>query len=684
MKKLVNLRIPVLLACFLAFGTAIGYIFIYFSIDLAWIIATVPTVAVILIFVRKGVYVRVTIVLTAVIFIVGAVAAYIKIDNFGKSQINDNTYCSVCATVSDKGANARGEYVILTYVTANDAKIDGKMIAYLGEFYGDFCDIGYTVRFNATINKIKTFEYGKPNYFLADNVKYNCYVKSGVKAEEDFSLFGSIRIAIRDMLFENLDGDTAAIAYGMLTGNTQYIEEGALRNFRYGGIAHIFAVSGLHIGIVYGLFYILCKRLRLNRWATICLCLLPVFFYVGVCGFTLSPVRAAVMCTVSLFARRFHKKYDGLNSLALSVIIILLINPLNVLSVGFQLSVFAVGGILLLSSRLMCRFKKVPRKIAKPVGVALGAQAGTLPVMLTNFGYISGAGLLLNIVIVPILSIQFIVMFISTVIALILPFASSVIIPYSALPLEFIVSFFLDAGFENALIKGFGAGLFLPVYYIGLAILSDKINMKLLTRLIALGCTAVILVSYVLVKTFIPFSDFTVAVSAYYNGGEVLIKSHNGNVLIITENMSPAQTAKFLNNNYSPYLDAVILLGGENCAFDYPNLELDCGSVYVFFGYFPAQPFNNIQINYERQFTVCGVEFEFGDGYSVLASCSGVDIAVCAGGDIPFGRCDILISDIAENYCSCGYQVSFNERNVQNCVYDDGDFYFKIKDNEIG
>ncbi|MDE6441415.1 MAG: ComEC/Rec2 family competence protein, partial [Clostridia bacterium] len=526
MKKLVNLRIPVLLACFLAFGTAVGYVFHYFSIDLLWITATVPTVAVILIFVRKGAHVRVTIVLTAVIFIVGAVATYIKIDNFGKSQIADNTYCSISATVSDKSANARGEYIILTNITANDTKINGKMIAYLGEFYGDFCDIGYTVQFKTAINKNRTFEYGKSNYFLAENVKYNCYVNSGVRAEEGFSLFGSIRIAIRNMLFENLDGETAAIAYGMLTGNTQYIEDGALQNFRYGGIAHIFAVSGLHIGIVYGLFYFLSKRLRLNRWATICLCLLPVFFYVGICGFTLSSVRAAVMCTVSLFARKFHKKYDGLNSLALSIIIILLINPLNMLSVGFQLSVCAVGGIVLLSSRLTCRFKKVPRKIAKPVGVALGAQAGTLPVMLTNFGYISGAGLLLNIIIVPILSIQFIVMFISTVIALIVPFASSVIIPYSVLPLEFIVSFFIDSGFENALIKGFGAGLFLPVYYIGLAILSDKINMKLLTRIIALGCTVVILISYVLVKMFIPFSDFTVAVSAYYNGGEVLIKSH--------------------------------------------------------------------------------------------------------------------------------------------------------------
>ena len=144
-----------------------------------------------------------------------------------------------------------------------------------------------------------------------------------------------------------------------------------------------------------------------------------ILFYAGVCGFTLSSLRAAVMCAVSVCAKLACKKYDGLNSLSIAVIIILIITPTSLFSVGFQLSVCAAGGIIALSKNFAKPFKnkKLPKKLVNAVSVSLSAQVATFPVLLVNFGYVSGAGLLLNVLILPLLSVIFIIIFLCTFIS---------------------------------------------------------------------------------------------------------------------------------------------------------------------------------------------------------------------------------------------------------------------------
>ena len=62
-----------------------------------------------------------------------------------------------------------------------------------------------------------------------------------------------------------------------------------------------------------------------------------IFFYTGVCGFTLSAVRAAIMCADSAVLRLASGKYDGLSSLAVAFTVVMPVNPLNIISDGFQL-----------------------------------------------------------------------------------------------------------------------------------------------------------------------------------------------------------------------------------------------------------------------------------------------------------------------------------------------------------
>ncbi|MDE6597708.1 MAG: ComEC/Rec2 family competence protein [Clostridia bacterium] len=681
MKRLVNLRFPVLLACAMIAGIAVGYLFVFYHINMFWLIAVVPITAVIFILLllfTKKITAPVIVVIASALIAAGAVNCYFRLYNFGNSEIIDGQIYSVTATVCDKGESEYGEYIIVKNIVADGKKTDGKAYAYLNDIYGDFCDVGYKVSFSAKFSRNDPFPYGKLNHNAQDNIKFRCTLTSKISAKRGFSLFGSVRSHIRETLFNNLDKDTSAVAYALLTGNTQDVESGVLTTFRNGGIAHVFAVSGLHIGIVFGIISFICKKAKANKYLAAALCILPIFFYAGVCGFTLSSVRAAIMCTVAVIARLFHKKSDSLNSLAIAVIIILFISPLSLFSVGFQLSVCAVGGILILSKRIVSPFKKLPKKLTSAVGISLSAQAGTLPVMLANFGYLSGAGLILNIVIVPLLSVIFVITFLGVLFCALISAAAPYVLPVAALSLKAVLSFLVGAGFEKAIISGFGAGAFLPIYFLGLFLVSDKFNLKRLHRIIAGVTSAAVLLVYVLCRTYLPANGYKIVASGNYYGGEVLIKSNKGNVLIVTEGVTSNYTLTFLNEYYATDISAVIILGGEDCVLSYGNLGIKCDGVYVFYQHLNLQPYKNVEVKYESEFSVGGVNFTFGDGYSVLADFGGIDIAVCAGSYCPFESCDLLIANDGNINCQSKFNAYFNARGYKYNTYDYGDLTFKI------
>ena len=483
MKKLINLRLPVIVACALALGIFLGYVFKFYNVDFIWLFAVIPPFAIIFIVfaaVKQTFKPLIFILLIFIFCLGGALNCFFRIDSYQKSEIIENIGYEITVTVSEKGETEYGEYVILSNARADGTKLNGKIRVYLGKNYGDFCDVGYTVEFFAKLKPFDTFADGKLNYNAEKSVKYSCSVNSGLTSHYHFSLFGAIRGRVRDVLFNNLDKDTAAICYAMLTGNTDYVDSETMDSFRFGGIAHIFAVSGLHIGIVFIIVNFICRKLRINKFVAAAICLCLITFYAGVCGFTLSSVRAVIMCAVSIISKLIYAKNDSLNSLSLAVIIILSITPLSLFSVGFQLSVCAVIGICLLNAKIkrgLCKIK-APEKIASAVGISIGAQAGTLPVMMTSFGYISGAGLILNIIIVPFLSVLFVLLFVCTFIAAIIPAAAGFLITVAGLPLQAVLSFLIGAGFEKAIISFKSFYLFAPLYFLALILISDKLNLK--------------------------------------------------------------------------------------------------------------------------------------------------------------------------------------------------------------
>jgi ComEC/Rec2-related protein len=680
MKRVVNVRIPLFAALALCAGIAMGYFFAYYNIDCIYIISAVPVAAVFIIIAslfKNKISITLIICLICAIFCGGGIASFSTIESYSKSELFDGVEYNITATVCDKKTTSDSEYIIINKVKYNNISYDGKCVVYLNSDYGEFCDIGYTVSFSATVYRDNfPFPYGELNGRIQNNIKYYCSVYGGMKSTYHSSFFYSIRSAIRNTLYKNVDNDTASVIFAMLTGNTSDMDSETLTTFRSGGIAHIFAVSGLHIGIVYLILNFICKKLRLNKYLTTIISCGGILFYAGVCAFTISSVRATIMCTIASITRLIYCKYDSLNSLSLSIILILFINPMNLFNVGFQLSVCAVLGIILLNNKLNRLLHKLPKGVRTAITVSLSAQAGTMPVMLVNYGYLSGAGILLNILIIPVLSCIFIALFMCTILCTCITVLAPYVMPIAVLPMQMLLSFLIDAGFEKALIKGFGAGAFLLFYYLALTILSDKLNMQILYRILCFTLCLVLTVSYTLVRTYAPINGYYIAVSASYTGGAVIIKNADTNILVITNEAVPSTFLKFLNNNYATNITAIILLGNEDDIISFNTENVNCSDVYVCYQNI-ATNLTSFDIHYEKEFEIGGIEFEFADRYSLSTVIDGVKVGICAG-EIPFSYCDILISQKQSTYCFYKQVVYFTQRCKKYNVYDYGNISYYL------
>jgi competence protein ComEC len=212
----------------------------------------------------------------------------------------------------------------------------------------------------------------------------------------------------------------SGIALGLRHQTAEDIEE----PFQQTGTLHLFAVAGLHVGIVARLLWMLAIVARLSRrWAT-ALIIPLLLFYAAVTGLHVSSIRAAVMCSILLGGFFFERKVFALNSLAAAAFLLLCWNTNEFFSTGFQLSFAVVGGIILLADPLF-RFLRpfaapdpflprsllgTPRRlfglgiesIFRGGSVSLAAWLGSLPLILWYFHLVTPISLFANLVVVPI------------------------------------------------------------------------------------------------------------------------------------------------------------------------------------------------------------------------------------------------------------------------------------------
>lgn len=196
-----------------------------------------------------------------------------------------------------------------------------------------------------------------------------------------------------------LPGDDAALFRGLVIGDDRDQPHEMLERFRASGLSHLTAVSGQNVAYVLLGAAPLLRRLRAwGRWAVT---LGLIGWFVVLTRSEPSIVRAGAMAALSATGFVLGRPRAPVRTLAVAVTALVLIDPLLVESVGFQLSVGATAGVVALGPRLAQRLARLG-PLAEPVGVTLGAQLGVAVPQLLVFGSMPLVALPANLLAVPV------------------------------------------------------------------------------------------------------------------------------------------------------------------------------------------------------------------------------------------------------------------------------------------
>ena len=494
--KLFNFRPIFFCAVALCVGIVFGYYRYFHELSLWWLLALLPVVILSVAFARDKRLAVLAVAVLVIAFSLGNGLWSAQIRTYADVKGYDGEF-TVRGRVVESSVSKSYCTLVLDEVKIGEKGEEGKLVAYMPTaFY-------YTVRLSDEISiygKVRPMTDVRENIYFATSVYDDIRFRLSSVDIEQFEtlghkadLFLDIRQRIVDTLFAGMDETSASVTMAVLLGDTSTMDQSLLSNMRYGGIAHVFAVSGLHVGALFAfLLAIFSKRRALPGAAKWLIAAGVLAFYGGICGFSARVARALVMCLAFYSDKLFGGKRDSAESMGKAAALVLAVSPAAIFDAGFLLSFGAVAGILSLSpviSRLLSewipargRGRKALRGAVAAVSVSLGATAVTLPVMCRCFGYVSGGSLLLNVFIVPLVSAVFPVFLALAAVAAAVPPLAGAALYLPSLALSGLSTLFYAADFSAFAIEFPFSAVSLAGYYGACLCAGDKVNLRYRVR----------------------------------------------------------------------------------------------------------------------------------------------------------------------------------------------------------
>ena len=304
-------------------------------------------------------------------------------------------------------------------------KTSGKVLVYFNKGdslaynlnYGDIIECRSHIR---EIENFSDFDYKK--MLRRKRIYHNIFVKEkdwegGIENKGNPLISRSIKTKQyieNRILSSNLGKEESQLAISLLLGDKSHLDPGIIDNFRASGLSHILCVSGLHIGIIMLIFNLVFNFIFQLFFdyrgfiASKIMTILIGFSISFIVGLTPSSLRVATMISILFISKQSSRGYDSINTLFLTAFLFIILNPLVVFNLSFQLSFLAVLGILIyvnITKNLSLRLNYFLRKILNTLGITLSAQVFVLPILLFNFGSFPTYILLANLIIIPFMSI---------------------------------------------------------------------------------------------------------------------------------------------------------------------------------------------------------------------------------------------------------------------------------------
>jgi len=298
--------------------------------------------------------------------------------------------------------------------------VEGKSIAYFAKDtlsktlkYGDrliisgaFSDVG---------GPQNPGEFNYKHYLAMRSIYSQGFVKAGqwqLLEHNNGNAIISFALGIREKflkIFEknNISGEQYAVAGALILGYTDKIDADLISAYQGTGALHILSVSGMHVGVVFIVLNFLLAfldRLKKGKYIKAVILVLLIWFYATLTGLSPAVNRAAAMITFVILGKASGRLPNIYNTLAASLLFLLLWYPLWIMDTGFQLSYIAVIGIVMLQRRIHYWWAPknwLMKQLWALVSVSMAAQMATFPLSLLYFHQFPNYFLVTNLVVVP-------------------------------------------------------------------------------------------------------------------------------------------------------------------------------------------------------------------------------------------------------------------------------------------
>lgn len=481
----------------------------------------------------------------------------------------------VCATISDKVSSTNSGLSLKTSkisIIDNGIKKDLNYNANIYLYTSDYVSAseikaGTTIVFYSAVvkNSLNLENYIQLGNGYAYTFRLN-YYDVAIESGKSESLSENFRERVKSLLLNNMNEENAGIAYSVLFGDKSLISSDIKNAFSYSGLAHVLAVSGLHIGFLVALMVCLLRLFKLNDVATFCVIVFILILYSSLCGFTSSVVRASIMSVVMLFSKIVKRKYDSLNSLSIAGIIILLFKPSELFNVGFQLSFLCVYSIITIAPYLtkFLNKLKMPKSVSSSVAITFSTTIALLPLMAINFNQLSILSVVSNMLILPVFSISYSLLFVLSLICLCFPFVGF-LLKVPDIIFQFIkvfANFISELPYSVLLVFkiSYWALFLIILFAFVIKFVMLKTNLKLVLSAVVFAMFLIAISSGFISSSFIN-NSLCVNVDEN-NNNQIVVTSSNGTTTLIGfDNYNSYSISSFLLNKKISHIDNYVCFG---------------------------------------------------------------------------------------------------------------------------
>lgn len=336
-------------------------------------------------------------------------------------------------------------------VEADSCKFDNKnsndnLVIYIYDNSGLFKNINV-----GSIIKFKPYKFYKTDLFYNKTPNANRYYSdlkyTAIVIHEDIEYIKTdktfaenIKTKVKNNLEVGLTNENAEIAYSALFGDKDLLSDKQYNSYKLSGVAHLLAVSGLHVGIVVTILNFILEKFKIKNWYKLSIIASILLFYSYLCSFTVSALRASIMAIILLLSKILKQPYDSFNSISIAGIIIFLLNPFCIFDVSFLLSFSCVIGITMLYKplRKCLSTTKMPKTIVDSVAISLATTISIVFIMAYYFRTLNVISIISNVILIPIFTLAFVAIFIISILSLLIPFIK---ISYLLFPINYVLDF---------------------------------------------------------------------------------------------------------------------------------------------------------------------------------------------------------------------------------------------------